>query len=76
MSGVKMEEGNLGHRPGIRAATSRCHQWTADDLAEMVSVMKQMGVEVEKHHHGRPHNTNSAFFDSLVKCADNMQIYN
>ena len=43
----------------------------------MVSVIKQMGVEVEKHHHevAASQHELGIKFSTLVKCADNMQIY-
>jgi len=79
MSGVKMEEGNLGHRPGIKGGYFPVPPVDSgtDLRAEMVSVMKQMGVEVEKHHHevAPSQHELGIRFDSLVKCADNMQIY-
>ncbi|MEI8396346.1 MAG: type I glutamate--ammonia ligase, partial [Rhodospirillaceae bacterium] len=45
--------------------------------AEMVSVMAEMGVEVEKHHHevAASQHELGIKFDTLVKSADNIQIY-
>src|SRR5262249_58201907 len=50
---------------------------TADLRAEMLSVISDMGVEVEKHHHevAPSQHELGIKFDHLVKCADNMQIY-
>ncbi|MDF2096108.1 type I glutamate--ammonia ligase [Aquibaculum arenosum] len=79
MSGAKMEEGNLGHRPGIKGGYFPVPPVDSgtDLRAEMVSVMKQMGVNVEKHHHevAPSQHELGIKFDSLVKCADNMQVY-
>ena len=48
-----------------------------DLRAEMVSVMEEMGVEMEKHHHevAPTQHELGIEFDELVKMADNMQIY-
>ncbi|WP_366553913.1 type I glutamate--ammonia ligase [Aquibaculum sediminis] len=79
MSGAKMEEGNLGHRPGIKGGYFPVPPVDSgtDLRAEMVSVMKQMGVNVEKHHHevAPSQHELGIKFDTLVKCADNMQVY-
>ena len=51
---------------------------SAQDLrAEMVSVMAEMGVEVEKHHHevAASQHELGIKFSTLVKAADNIQIY-
>jgi glutamine synthetase len=50
---------------------------TADLRAEMLSVISDMGVEVEKHHHevAPSQHELGIKFDHLVRCADNMQIY-
>jgi glutamine synthetase len=51
---------------------------SASDLrAEMVSVMAEMGVEVEKHHHevAPSQHELGIKFATLVKSADNIQIY-
>ena len=49
----------------------------SDLRAEMLSVMFDMGLEVEKHHHEvAPSQNELGFvFSTLVKTADNMQIY-
>ncbi|MDD4615794.1 MAG: type I glutamate--ammonia ligase [Alphaproteobacteria bacterium] len=50
----------------------------AQDLrTEMLSVIKQMGVPVEKHHHevATAQHKLGIKFASLLKCADNMQIF-
>ncbi|MGM0562057.1 MAG: type I glutamate--ammonia ligase [Pseudomonadota bacterium] len=79
MSGAEMEEGNLAHRPGIKGGYFPVPPVDSgtDLRAEMVSVMKEMGVQVEKHHHevAPSQHELGIKFDTLVKCADNMQIY-
>ena len=47
------EEGNPGHRPGIKGGYFPVPPVDSEqDLrSEMLSVMEEMGVEVEKHHH-------------------------
>ena len=49
----------------------------SDLRAEMLSVMNDMGLEVEKHHHEvAPSQNELGFvFNTLVRTADNMQIY-
>jgi glutamine synthetase len=79
ISGKKLEEGNHGHRPGIKGGYFPVPPLdsAADLRAEMLTVMADMGVEVEKHHHevAPSQHELGIKFNSLVKCADNMQIY-
>ncbi|MFC4351249.1 type I glutamate--ammonia ligase [Fodinicurvata halophila] len=79
MSGTEMEEGNLGHRPPIKGGYFPVPPVDSgtDLRAEMVSVMKEMGVQVEKHHHevAPSQHELGIKFDTLVKTADNMQVY-
>jgi glutamine synthetase len=79
VSGQKMEEGNHGHRPPIKGGYFPVPpvDSTADLRAEMLSVISDMGVEVEKHHHevAPSQHELGIKFDHLVRCADNMQIY-
>lgn len=78
-SGADLPGGNLGHRPRVKGGYFPVNPVdSAQDLrTEMVSVIKQMGVEVEKHHHevATAQHELGIKFDTLVKCADNMQIY-
>ena len=78
-SGREYPEGNLGHRPRIKGGYFPVNPVdTGQDMrTEMVSVIKQMGVEVEKHHHevAAAQHELGIKFSTLVKCADNMQIY-
>ena len=79
VSGRDLEEGNLGHRPGIKGGYFPVPPVdSATDLrAEMVTVMAEMGLTVEKHHHevAPSQHELGIKFDTLVRCADNMQIY-
>ena len=79
LSGKKLEEGNHGHRPGIKGGYFPVPPLdsAADLRAEMLTVMADMGVEVEKHHHevAPSQHELGIKFNHLVKCADNMQIY-
>jgi len=79
MSGAKIPDGNLGHRPGIKGGYFPVPPVDSgtDLRAEMVSVMKQMGLEVEKHHHevAPSQHELGVKFDTLVRCADHMQVY-
>ncbi len=79
MSGREIDEGNHGHRPGVKGGYFPVPPVDSgtDLRAEMVSVMKEMGVNVEKHHHevAPSQHELGIKFDELVKCGDNMQIY-
>jgi glutamine synthetase len=79
LSGAKLEEGNHGHRPPIKGGYFPVPPLdaSADLRAEMLSVIADMGVSVEKHHHevAPSQHELGIKFDHLVKCADAMQIY-
>ena len=79
MSGMEMEEGNIGHRPAVKGGYFPVPPVDsgADLRSEMVSVMAEMGLTVEKHHHevAPSQHELGIKFDTLVRCADNMQIY-
>ena len=78
-SARSFEDGNLGHRPAVKGGYFPVPPVdSAQDLrAEMVSVMAEMGVEVEKHHHevAASQHELGIKFSTLVKSADNIQIY-
>ncbi len=78
-SGTFYEGGNMGHRPGIKGGyfPEAPVDSLSDLRAEMCSVMAQMGVPVEKHHHEvAPSQCELGInFDTLTKCGDNLQIY-
>jgi glutamine synthetase len=79
VTGKKFEEGNLAHRPGVKGGYFPVPPVdSANDLrAEMVSVMAEMGVPVEKHHHevAPSQHELGIKFETLVKSADNIQLY-
>jgi glutamine synthetase len=79
MSGADFEGGNLGHRPRIKGGYFPVPPVDSgtDMRAEMVTVMEEMGIHVEKHHHEvapSQHELGVAF-NTLVKSADEMQTY-
>ena len=78
-TGRHYPEGNLGHRPRVKGGYFPVNPVdSGQDLrTEMVALIKQMGVEVEKHHHevAASQHELGIKFSTLVKCADNMQIY-
>ena len=79
LSGEAMEEGNLGHRPTIKGGYFPVPPVDSgtDIRAEMVTVMAEMGIPVEKHHHevAPSQHELGIKFDTLLKQADAMQIY-
>ncbi|HUL08685.1 MAG TPA: glutamine synthetase beta-grasp domain-containing protein, partial [Candidatus Acidoferrum sp.] len=79
VTGRQMEQGNHGHRPPIKGGYFPVPPVdAASDLrAEMTTTMANMGLEMEKHHHevAPSQHELGLKFSTLVKCADNMQIY-
>lgn len=77
--GTEYEMGNLGHRPRTKGGyfpvppIDSCQ----DIRSEMISVMSDMGVTTEKHHHevGAAQHELGMKFDTLLTCADQLQIY-
>ena len=73
------EMGNLGHRPRVKGGyfpvppIDSCQ----DMRSEMLSVMAEMGVVVEKHHHevAAAQHELGIKFGKMVTMADHMQIY-
>ena len=73
------EEGNYGHRPKAKGGyfpVAPVDSGT-DIRAEMVTVMTEMGLNMEKHHHevAPSQHELGLKYDELVKSGDNMQIY-
>jgi glutamine synthetase len=72
-------DGNTGHRPPIKGGYFPVPpvDSQSDLRAEMLSVMHDMGLKVEKHHHEvAPSQAELGNeFDTLVTTADGMQIY-
>src|SRR5919109_3231959 len=75
----KFPDGNTGHRPPIKGGYFPVPPVdSASDLrAEMTTTMANMCLEMEKHHHevAPAQHELGLKFSTLVKCADNMQIY-
>ena len=79
VSAKQFPDGNTGHRPPVKGGYFPVPpvDGASDLRAEMLSVMFDMGLEVEKHHHEvapSQHELGNVF-STLVKAADNMQIY-
>jgi glutamine synthetase len=79
VTGKEFPEGNTGHRPPIKGGYFPVPPVdSAHDLrAEMTSVMREMGLNMDKHHHevAPSQHELGLTFDTLVRSADNMQIY-
>ena len=73
------EEGNTGHRPGVKGGYFPVPPVDSgqDIRSEMVSVMADMGVPVEKHHHevAPSQHELGMKFGTLIETADNIQLY-
>ncbi len=78
-SGSEYEYGNMGHRPSVKGGYFPVQPIdSGSDLrAEMVSVLAEMGVPVEKHHHevAPSQHELGIKFAEITECADNMQLY-
>lgn len=78
-SGKEDPQGNLAHRPGIKGGYVPVNpvDQIFDMRSEMITTLKEMGVEVEKHHHEvAPSQHELGFkFDTLTRTSDNLQIY-
>jgi len=78
-SGAIIDGGNTGHRPGIKGGYFPVPPVDSgtDIRAEMVSIMTQMGLPMEKHHHevAPSQHELGIKFNTLLKAADNQQIY-
>ncbi len=79
VSGRKFPEGNAGHRPPEKGGYFPVPpvDWLSDLRAEMMTVIADMGVQVEKHHHevAPSQNELGVRFGTLLKTADAVQIY-
>ena len=78
-TGTEYETGNLGHRPRNKGGYFPVPPIdSAQDMrSEMLSVMTEMGVKVEKHHHevAAAQHELGIRFDTMTRIADHMQIY-
>jgi glutamine synthetase len=78
-SATEYEMGNLGHRPRTKGGyfpvppIDSCQ----DIRSEMLSVLTEMGVTVEKHHHevASAQHELGVKFGPMIQMADHMQIY-
>ena len=79
VSGEAIEEGNIGHRPGVKGGyfpvppVDSLH----DIRAAMCTAMEQMGLDIEVHHHevGTAGQCEIGVrFNTLVKKADEVQV--
>src|SRR5260370_8537781 len=80
VSSKQYPDGNTGHRPPVKGGYFPVPpvDSLSDLRAEMLSVMFDMGFQVEKHHHEvTPSQTElPSLFPTLVHTPANMQIYN
>jgi glutamine synthetase len=79
VTGRILAEGNAGHRPPIKGGYFPVPPVdSAMDLrAEMVSVMQEMGLQMDKHHHevAPSQHELGLVYSTLVRAADNVQVY-
>jgi len=79
VTGKQFDEGNMGHRPAVKGGYFPVPPIdSATDLrAEMVTVMEEMGVKVEKHHHevAPSQHELGVRFGEMLAAADMLQIY-
>lgn len=72
-------EGNLAHRTGVKGGYTPVAPLDslADLRAEMVDILINMGVEMEKHHHevATSQCELGIKYNTLLKSADSMQLY-
>jgi glutamine synthetase len=77
--GTEYETGNLGHRPGVKGGYFPVPPIdSAQDIrGEMLAIMGDLGIDPEKHHHevASAQHELGCKFNTLLKSADNMQIY-
>ena len=78
-SAAEYEGGNMGHRPGPKGGYFPVPPVdSGQDLrSEMLTVMKELGLEPEKHHHevAPSQHELGMRFSTLTKMADKMQLY-
>ena len=71
--------GNMGHRPPLKGGYFPVPpvDSMSDIRAEMLTIMREMGLRTEKHHHevAPAQNELGMEFGTLLQTADEMQIY-
>ena len=79
VTGRILPEGNAGHRPPVKGGYFPVPPVDAcqDLRSEMVSVMMEMGLKMDKHHHevAPSQHELGLMYSTLVKAADDIQIY-
>ena len=77
-SGSDFEGGNMGHRPGPKGGYFPVPpvDSASDIRGEMVTVMKEMGLPMDKHHHevAPSQHELGMMFGTLLQTADRLQI--
>ena len=78
-AGREFDGGNIGHRPAAKGGYFPVPpvDSAADLRSEMLTVMREMGLDTEKHHHevAPSQHELGMKFAPLTQCADQMQIY-
>ena len=76
-TGKKYENGNMGHRPGIKGGYFPVPPVDRSGYARNLKALKDMGVKVEKHHHevAPSQHELGMYFGTLTNMADNVQLY-
>ncbi len=78
-TGTKYDGGNLAHRPRVKGGYFPVPPMdTLQDMrSEMLAIMREMGLDTEKHHHevAPSQHELGMKFSTLTKIADQMQIY-
>jgi glutamine synthetase len=78
-SGREVDGGNIGHRPVAKGGYFPVPpvDSAADLRSEMLTVMREMGLDTEKHHHevAPSQHELGIKFAPLTTCADQLQIY-
>lgn len=78
-SGDEFEAGNMGHRPAVKGGYFPVPpvDSMSDMRAEMLTVLEEVGIQSEKHHHEVAPSQNELGykFNTMVRSADILQIY-
>ena len=76
---AEYEMGNMGHRPGVKGGYFPVNPTDAgqDIRSEMLSTMKNIGMDVDKHHHevASCQHELGLVFNTLTRQADELQKY-